>query len=170
MGKQWKTVSDFILGISKITAGGDCSHETKRRFLLGREVMTNLDSILKSRHITFPYIISRVFLFSSGKYAEGELLDLINVLFSVLGRGGACHIILHSGHSKFQFQQRYLRVPFLHIPTNPHYFSLFYDNRSNRCEVISQFAVDLHFPEDEWCWESFQVHVSPCMSPLIKVV
>ena len=100
---------------------------------------------------TVLYIISRVFLFSSGKYAEGELLDLINVLFSVLGRGGACHIILHSGHSKFQFQQRCLRVPFLHIPTNPHYFSLFYDNRSNRCEVISQFAVDLHFPEDEWC-------------------
>ena len=49
-----KTVSDFILGASKITADGDCSHEIKRRLLLGRKVMTNLDSILKSRDITLP--------------------------------------------------------------------------------------------------------------------
>ena len=53
MGKQWK-VSDFIFGGSKITADGDCSHEIKRRLLLGRKVMTNLDSILKSRDITLP--------------------------------------------------------------------------------------------------------------------
>ena len=45
-----ETVSDFILGGSKITADGDCSHEIKRRSLLGRKVMTNLDSLLKSRH------------------------------------------------------------------------------------------------------------------------
>ena len=50
MGKQWK-VTDFILGGSKITADGDCSHEIKRRLLLGRKAMTNLDSILKSRDI-----------------------------------------------------------------------------------------------------------------------
>ena len=49
-----ETVSDFILGGSKITADGDCSHKIKRRLLLGRKVMTNLDSILKSRHITVP--------------------------------------------------------------------------------------------------------------------
>ena len=49
-----KTVSDFIFGGSKITADGDCSHEIKRRLLLGRKVMTNLDSILKSRDITLP--------------------------------------------------------------------------------------------------------------------
>ena len=47
-----ETVADFILGGSKITADGDCSHEIKRRLLLGRNVMTNLDSILKSRDIT----------------------------------------------------------------------------------------------------------------------
>ena len=47
-----ETVSDFIFGGSKITADGDCSHEIKRRFLLGRKVMTNLDSIFKSRDIT----------------------------------------------------------------------------------------------------------------------
>ena len=49
-----ETVSDFILGGSKITADGDCSHEMKRRLLLGRKVMTNLDSIFKSRDITMP--------------------------------------------------------------------------------------------------------------------
>ena len=47
-----ETVADFILGGSKITADGDCSHEIKRRLLLGRKVMTNLDSILKSRDIS----------------------------------------------------------------------------------------------------------------------
>ena len=53
MGKL-ETVSDFILGGSKITADGDCSHEIKRHSLLGRKVMTNLDCILKSRDITLP--------------------------------------------------------------------------------------------------------------------
>ena len=51
-GETVETVSDFILGGCKITADGDCSHEIKRRLLLGRKVMTNLDSILKSRDIT----------------------------------------------------------------------------------------------------------------------
>ena len=53
-GETVETVSDFILGGSKITADGDCSHEIKRGLLLGRKVMTNLDSILKSRDITLP--------------------------------------------------------------------------------------------------------------------
>ena len=53
-GETVETVSDFILGGSKITADGDCSHEIKRPLLLGRKVMTNLDSILKSRDITLP--------------------------------------------------------------------------------------------------------------------
>ena len=53
-GESVETVSDFILGGSKITADGDCSHEIKRRLLLGRKVMTDLESILKSRDITLP--------------------------------------------------------------------------------------------------------------------
>ena len=53
-GIRVETVSDFILGGSKITADGDCSHEIKKRLLLGRKVMTNLDSIFKSRDITLP--------------------------------------------------------------------------------------------------------------------
>ena len=53
-GETVETVSDFIFGGSKITADGDCNHEIKRRLLLGRKVMTNLDNILKSRDITLP--------------------------------------------------------------------------------------------------------------------
>ena len=53
-GETVETVSDFIFGSSKITADGDCSHEIKRHFLLRRKVMTNQDSILKSRDITLP--------------------------------------------------------------------------------------------------------------------
>ena len=53
-GETVKTVTDFILGGSKITRDGDCSHEIKRHLLLGRKVMTNLDSIFKSRDITLP--------------------------------------------------------------------------------------------------------------------
>ena len=53
-GETMETVTDFILGGSKITADGDCSHEINRHLLLGRKVMTNLDSIFKSRDITLP--------------------------------------------------------------------------------------------------------------------
>ena len=59
MGKQWK-VSDFIVLDFKITADGDCSHEIKRHLLLGRKVMTNLDSIFKSRDITLPAKVRQV--------------------------------------------------------------------------------------------------------------
>ena len=54
MGKQWKQWLTLFLGGSEITAGGDCSHEIERHLLLGRKVMTNLDSIFKSRDITLP--------------------------------------------------------------------------------------------------------------------
>ena len=54
MGEEMETVTDFIFWGSKITTDGDCSHEIKRHLLLGRKVMTNLDSILKSRDITLP--------------------------------------------------------------------------------------------------------------------
>ena len=59
-GETVETVSDFIFGGSKITADGDCSQELKRRLLLGRKVMTNLDSILKSRDIILPTKVCRV--------------------------------------------------------------------------------------------------------------
>ena len=59
-GKTVETVSDFILGGSKIIADGDCSHKIKRRLLLGRKLMTNLGSILKRRDITLPINVSLV--------------------------------------------------------------------------------------------------------------
>ena len=78
MGNRWETletVSDFISGGSKMTADGDCSHEIKRRLLLGRKVMTNLDSILKSRDITLPteVCIVQSYDFSSGHVWMWEL-------------------------------------------------------------------------------------------------
>ena len=65
-GETVETVSDFIFLGSKITADGDCSHEIKIRLLLGRKVMTNLDSILKSRDITWPTKVHKGYGFSSG--------------------------------------------------------------------------------------------------------
>ena len=85
-GETVETVSDFILGGSKITADGDCSHEIKRRLLLGRKVMSNLDSIFKSRDITLltkvhlaKAIISSVVMYGceswTGKKAEHRRID-----------------------------------------------------------------------------------------------
>ena len=67
-GEIVETVSDFVFGGYKITADGDCSHEIKRRLLLGRKVTTNLDSILKSRDITLPtkvHLVSAIVFSSS---------------------------------------------------------------------------------------------------------
>ena len=68
-GETVETVADFIFGGSQITADGDCSHEIKRCLLLGRKVMTNLESILKSRDITFANkgLSSQVYGFSSSR-------------------------------------------------------------------------------------------------------
>ena len=74
-GKTVETVSDFILGGSKITADSDCSHEIKRRLLLGRKVMTNLDSIFKSRDITLP---TKVRLVKAMGKLSTEKLMLLN--------------------------------------------------------------------------------------------
>ena len=73
-GETVETVRDFILGGSKITADGDCSHEIKRCFLLGRKVMTNLDSILKSRNITLPTKVRLVkaMVFPASMYGCGS--------------------------------------------------------------------------------------------------
>ena len=67
-GDTVETVSDFIFGGSKITTDGDCSHEIKRRLLLGRKVMTNIDSILKSRHITLPAMVILLLLLIINTY------------------------------------------------------------------------------------------------------
>ena len=88
-GETVKTVSDFILGGSQITADGDCNHEIKRRLLLGRKVMTNLDSTFKSRDITlltkvhlvkamvFPVVMYRCESWTVRK-AESQIIDALN--------------------------------------------------------------------------------------------
>ena len=80
-GETIETVTDFIFGGSKITADGDCSHEIKRHLLLGRKVMTNLDSILKSRDIALP---TKVHLFKA-------------MIFPVVMYGYECWTILNCG-------------------------------------------------------------------------
>ena len=74
-GETVETVADFILGGSKITADGDCSHEIKRCLLLGRKVMSNLDNILKSRDITLPtkVCLVKAIIFSSSHVWMKEL-------------------------------------------------------------------------------------------------
>ena len=69
-GETVETVSDFIFGGSQITTEGDCSHEIKRRLLLGRKVMTNLDSILKSRDIT---LLTKVHLVKGMVFFSGHI-------------------------------------------------------------------------------------------------
>ena len=91
-GETVETVSDFILGGSKITADGNCSHEIKRRLLLGRKVMTNLDSKLKSRDITLPTkvclvkaMVYPVIMYGCGswtvKKAEHQRIDAFDLWF-----------------------------------------------------------------------------------------
>ena len=98
MGKQWKTVADCIFGGSKITADGDCSHKIKRHLLLGRRVMTNLDSILKSRDITLPTKVqlAKVMVFPvviyggeswTIKKAEHQIIDAFDSQESLLQQG-----------------------------------------------------------------------------------
>ena len=91
-GETVETVSDFVLGGFKITADGDCSHEIKRHLLLGRKVMTNLDSILKSRDITLPTkvhlvkdMVYPVVLYGCERWtikkAEGQIIDTFELWF-----------------------------------------------------------------------------------------
>ena len=95
-GEIVETVTDFILGVSKITADGDCTHEIKRHLLLGRKAMTNLDSILKSRDITLP---TKVHLVKA-------------IFFPVVMYGCEC-VILHKSldYSKMQFPHQKFPPP-----------------------------------------------------------
>ena len=97
-GETVETVSDFILGGSRITADGDCSHEIKRRLLLGRKVMTNLYSILKSRDITLPtkICLNKSMVFPVVMYGyeswtikvEHKKIEAFEFLFTFCHKGG----------------------------------------------------------------------------------
>ena len=78
-GETMETVKDYILGGSKITADGDCSHEIKRRLLLGGKAMTNLDNILESRDITFPakvHLVKAMFIFFPSSHVQMQKLTI----------------------------------------------------------------------------------------------
>ena len=99
-GKTVETVSDFIFGGSKITANGDCSYEIKRCLLLGRKVMTNVDSIFKSRDVTLP---TKVHLVKA-------------MVFSVVMYGCECWTVMKTEHRRIDdfelwYWRRLLRVP-----------------------------------------------------------
>ena len=88
-GETIETVTDFIFLDSKITADGDCSHETERRLLLGRQVMTNLDSILKSRDITLPtkvHLVRGFFFFSPSSVQFSSVAQLCLTLCDPMNR------------------------------------------------------------------------------------
>ena len=122
-----ETVSDFILGGSKITADGDCSHKLKRCLLLEREVMTNLDSILKSRDIILPTkvrlvkaVVFPVVMYGceswTVKEAERRRAELLNC------RVGEVSLVLG--------EARWLKLPTLARHHSNHVHELFYDRRS----------------------------------------
>ena len=101
-GETLETVTDFTLWGSKITADGECSHEMKRRLLLGRKAMTNLDSLLKSRHITVP---TKVHLVKA-------------MVFPVVMYGGESWTIKKAEHRRtdtfeLRYWRRFLRVPWI---------------------------------------------------------
>ena len=123
-GETVETVADFIWGGSKITAAGDCSHEIKRRLLLGRKVMTNLDSILKSRDITLPTKVHLV-----------EAMVFPVVMYGCESwtiRKAECQRI---DAFELWYWRRLLRVPWI-------------ARRSN--QSILKSALDFHWKD--WCW------------------
>ena len=152
-GKTVERVRDFIFGVSKITTDGDCSHEIKRRFLFGRKVMINLDSILKSRDITLP---TKVHLVK-------------DMVFPVVMHGCESWTINKAEHWRiYAFElwcwRRLLRVPWTAKRSNqsilkeisPEYsleglvLKLKLQNLATWCEELTRW-------KRPWCWERLKV-------------
>ena len=140
-GETMETVADFILGGSKITADGDCSYEIKRRLLLGRKVMTNLDSILKSRGITLP---TKVHLVKA-------------MVFPVIMYGCDSWTIKKSEHRRIDtFElwcwRRFLRVPWTarRSVLNIHWKDWCWSWNSK--SLAAWFEKLIHWKRP-WCWE-----------------
>ena len=124
MGKQWKQWQT-ILGGSKITADGACSHEIKRRLLLGRKVMTNLDSILKSRDITLP---TKVHLVKA-------------MVFPVVMYGWESWAIKKAEHPRIDAFELWCRRRLLRVPWTA--------RRSNQ-SILKEINPNIHWKD--WCW------------------
>ena len=125
MGKQWKPVTDFKFLGSKITADGDCSHEIKRCLFLGRKVMTNLDSILKSRDITLP---TKVCLVKA-------------IVFPAVMYGCESWTINKAEHRRIDAFELWCWRRFLRVPWTA--------RRSNQ-PILKRSILSVHWKD--WCW------------------
>ena len=149
MGKQWKQWRDFILGGSKITADGDCSHEIKRHLLLGRKVMTNLGSILKSRDTT---LLTKIHLTKA-------------MVFPVVMYGCESWTVKKAEHRRIDaFEpwcwRRLLRVPLTARTSNQSILKVISpeDSLEGRCwswnsNTLATWCEELTHWKRPWCWE-----------------
>ena len=129
MGKQWKQWQTLFLGGSKITADGDCSHEIKRPLLLGRKVMTNLDSILKSRDITLP---TMVYLVKA-------------LVFPVIMYGCESWTVKKAEHWRIDAFELWCWRKFLRVPWTA--------RRSNQ-SILKEINLLMIIHWKDWCWSS----------------
>ena len=145
-GETMETVTDFILGGSKIIAGSDCSHEIKRRLLLGRKVMTNLDSMLKSRDITLP--------------AKVHLVKAM--VFAVVMYRCECWTIKKAEHQRIdafelRFWRRLLRVPWTARRSNQSILKEIGPGCSLEGLILKlklqYFGHLITHLKSPWCWE-----------------
>ena len=148
-GETVETVRDFILGASRSTVDGDCSHEIKRRLLLGRKTMTNLDNILKSREITFP---TKVHLFKA-------------MIFPVVMYGCGSWTIKKAEHQRIDaFElwcwRRLLRVPWTARRSNPSILKEISSEYSLeglmlklKLQYLATWCEELTHWKRPWCWE-----------------
>ena len=134
------TVTDFILGGSRITADGDCSHEIKRRLLLGRKVMTNLGSILKSRDFTLP---TKVRLVKA-------------MIFPVVMYGCESWTIKKTEHWRIDAFEPWCWRRLLRVPWTA--------RRSNR-SILKEITMNIHWKD--WCWSWNSNTLSTCCEELI---
>ena len=145
MGKQWKTVTDFIFLGSKITVDDDCSHKIKRRLLLGRKGMTNLDSILKNRDIILP---TKVLLVKA-------------MFFPVVMYGCESWTIKKTEHQRIDgFElwcwRRLLRVPWTTRRSNQSILKFWiFIGRTDAEDELQYFGLigRTDSLEKTWCWE-----------------
>ena len=124
--RQWKQWQTLFFGVPKITADGDCSHEIKRRLLLGRKVITNLDSILKSRDITLP---TKVFLVKA-------------MVFPVVMYGCESWTVKKAEHRKIDAFELWCWRRFLRVPWTA--------RRSNQSILKETYLLGVHWKD--WCW------------------
>ena len=125
-GETMETVADFILGGSKIIADGDCSHEIKRHLLLGRKAKTNLDSILKSRHITLP---TKVLLVKTMTFFP---------------------VIMYRCESWTTKKAECWRIDAFDLQCSRRFFRVPWTARRSNQSILKESVLNIHWKD--WCW------------------